>query len=69
MRKLASAEEEKVSRRFRRKKLYGFVQHIGRGRGGEVEVEVEMRESNLLCYVRNVNQRVSREENVKDGID
>ena len=65
MRKLASAEEEKVSWRFRRKKLRGIVQRIGRGRGGGVA----MRESNLLCNVRNVNQRVSREENVKDGID
>ena len=26
-----------------------------------------MRESNLLNYVRNVNQRVSRGKNVKDG--
>ena len=63
MRKLASAEEEKVSWRFRRKKLCGIVQRIGRGRGGEVEV----RESNLLCNIRNVNQRLSREKNVKDG--
>ena len=54
-----------MSWRFRRKKLCGFVQHIGRGRGGGVEVEV--RESNLLNNVRNVNQRVSREKNVKDG--
>ena len=48
--------------------MCGFVQHRGRGGG----VEVEVRESNLLCYVRNVNQRVSnqrvsREKNVKDG--
>ena len=26
-----------------------------------------MRESDLLCNIRNVNQRVSREKNVKDG--
>ena len=50
--------------------MCGFVPHIGRGRGGEVEVE--MRESDLLCNIRNVNQRVSnqrvsREKNVKDG--
>ena len=32
-----------------------------------MEVEVEMRESNLLCNIRNVNQRVRKEKNVKDG--